>query len=354
MEKMMIYPYSKAYEPYVKYQELLVEYKVTALVSPRGWGYEGDVISDGQGKKYVVSSEFSEKLDDCTCVWFVSDGRLEMPKELLREKVLEAVKYEKKIRYTRYGDKYYEEMRKLIPVELCVETSIEQQDMITLSPDRTYDIDTPVIVVAGMGKDTDKLAVQFILKRKLQEKGYATAIISSRQDGDWDGVYDMPGFVFDHSVSEAEKIIRLNHYVKQIEIREKPDLIIVGVPGAVLPFDGIDHNEFGILAYEISFAVPCDAAVFCMIYNPQFDGDYRQLAQDMENRFGFYVAGIHIASMVADAQDFYDEMKLSYVSIDQKVVNRKVSEIHNDTVWNILNEQGAEKAVSHLVDILTD
>jgi len=354
MEKMMIYPYSKAYEPYVKSQELLGEYIVTALVSPRGWGYEGDVISDNQGKEYVISAEFSQKLDDCTCVWFVSDGRLELPKELLREKVLEAVKFGKQILYTRYGDIYYEEMKKLIPTELYIEISVKQQDLLTLLPDRIYDIETPVIVVAGMSQDADKLAVQFILKRKFQEKGYATVVISSRRDGDWDGVYGMPGFVFDHSVSEAEKIIRLNHYVKQIEIREKPNLIIVGVPGAVLPFDGIDHNEFGILTYEISFAVPCDAAVFCMTYNPQFDGDYRQLAKDMENRFGFYVTGIHMASVATDAQDFYSERKLSYVSIDQKVVDRKVSEIHNDTVWNILNEQGAEKAVSRIIDTLSD
>ncbi len=38
MEKVMIYPYSRAYEPYVRNAEVMGEYAVTALVSPRGWG----------------------------------------------------------------------------------------------------------------------------------------------------------------------------------------------------------------------------------------------------------------------------------------------------------------------------
>lgn len=354
MEKLMIYPYSKAYEPYVSNAELLGEYMVTALVSPRGWGYEGDIIVDGQGNRYMVSADFTEKLDDCTCVWFVADDRRKIPKELLREKLQETVKHGKKILYTRYGDDYCEEMKQLIPTELYIEKKTKLETVLNLSKDRTYDIDTPIIVVAGLGQDTDKLAVQFILMQKLRGKGYTAILISSRQDGDWKGVYGMPEFVFDHSVGETEKIIKLNHYVKQIEISEKPDVLLVGVPGAVLPLDGINHNEFGILAYEISFAVPCDAAVICMPYQSLFNGDYSQLAEDMQKRFGFSVAGIHMAAVVQDAQEFYAERKLSYVSIEQKVVDRKVSEICDDSVWNIRSERGAEKAVSQLIDTLSD
>lgn len=354
MEKILIYPYSKGYEPYVKNQEIMSDYSVTALVSPRGWGYEGDVITDRQGREYVVSAEFSEKINDCTCVWFVADGRLELPKDLLSEKVSEAVKQGKKIIYTRYCDKYYEEIRGLIPAKQYMEIRVKHIEKYTLSPDRTYDIETPVVVVAGTGQDTDKLAVQLILRRKLMEKGYNVRVISSRCDGDWDGVYEMPQFIFNHSVSESEKIIKLNHYVKQIEMSDKPDVFIVGVPGAILPLDGIDHNEFGILAYEMSFAVPCDTAVLCVAYNPQFEGDYKRLAEDMKNRFGFCVAGIHVAAIVVDAQGFYEEIKLSNVSIDQKVVDRKVSEIQDSTIWNIRNEQGAEKAVSKIIDTLTE
>lgn len=354
MEKLMIYPYSKAYEPYVNNAEVLEGYTISALVSPRGWGYEGDIVVDGQDNKYIVSADFTEKLDDCTCVWFVADDRQEMPKELLREKLQEVVKHGKRILYTRYGDDYYEEMKQLIPIELYIEKKTKLETMLNLSKDRTYDIDTPVIVVAGLGQDTDKLAVQFILMQKFRRKGYTAIVISSRQEGDWKGIYGMPGFVFDHSASETEKIIKLNHYVKQIEIREKPDVLLVGVPGAVLPLDGINHNEFGILAYEISFAVPCDAAVICMPYQSQFNGDFSQLAEDMQKRFGFQVEGIHMAAVVQDAQEFYAERKLSYVSIEQKVIDRKVSEIHGDSVWNIRNEQGAEKAVSRLIDTLSN
>ena len=120
MEKIMIYPYSKAYEPYVRNKEILGEYMISALVSPRGWGYEGDVVTDRQDKEYMVSAGFSEQLDNCTGVWFVADGRLELPQELLREKLLEAVNHGKKILYTRYNDENYEDMKKLIPTDLYI------------------------------------------------------------------------------------------------------------------------------------------------------------------------------------------------------------------------------------------
>lgn len=354
MKKMMIYPYSKAYEPYVKSSEVLGEYTVTALVSPRGWGYEGDVVTSEQKREYVVSADFSDKLDDCTCVWFVTDGRLEMPKELLREKLLEAVSAEKEILYTRYSDDNYKEMKNLIPRKLCIERDAKLSNLLSLLPDRTYDIDTPVVVVIGTGEDTDKLAVQFILKQKFQEKGYTATVISSRRDGDWDKIYSMPEFVFDHSVSEKEKIIRLNHYIRQIENNEKPDLFIIGVPGAILPFDGIDHNEFGILAYEMSFAIPSDAAILCTMYSSDYNGNYKILADDLYNRFGFNVIGVHVAATVVNAQEFYEERKLTHVSIDRGVIDKKISEINDDTIWNMLSAQGAETAVLRLIDILTD
>lgn len=353
MKKMMIYPYSKAYEPYIKCPEVLGEYTVVALVSPRGWGYEGDIVESRQGKKYIVSAEFSENLGLCTCVWFTADGRLKMPQELLREKLLEAVNAGKEILYTRYSDDNYKEMKDLIPKELCIELDTKPRSLLNLFPDRTYEIDVPVVVVMGTGEDTDKLAVQFILKQKFEEKGYAATIISSRRDGDWDGIYSMPGFVFDHSYSEAEKIIKLNHYIKRIENRDKPDLLIVSVPGAVLPFDGIDHNEFGILAYEMSFAVPGDAAILCMMYSSSFNGNYRKFASDLENRFGYNVIGVHIAATVVDVQEFFEERKLSHVSIERSVVDKKISEINDDTIWNIFSEKGAEKAVVRLIDTLS-
>lgn len=354
METMMIYPYSKVCEPYVKNSKILGKYKITALVSPRGWGYEGDVIVGRDNTQYMVSSDFSKSLDTCSCVWFVSDDRVEMPRKLLKAKLLEAVNHKKRILYTRYGDNDYKEMKELIPAELYIEKNVIVNASVNLLPDRVYDIETPVAIVAGIGQDTDKLMVQLTLGQKFQEKGYTATIVSSRQDGDWEGVYSMPAFMFDKSVSETEKIIKLNHYVKQIEINDIPDVIIFGVPGAILPYDGIDHNEFGILAYEISFAVPCDAAILCIMYNSQFDGDYSKFAKDMENRFGYKVAGIHIAATVMDVQEYFEEQKMSLVSIDRSIIDKKISELKNESIWNLLNEEEAERAISVLIDILSN
>ena len=142
-------------------------------------------------------------------------------------------------------------------------------------------------------KETGKLGVQLALREELIEKGYKVSSISSRLDSELYGLHPIPSFMFDRMNSETEKIQKYNHYVKQIELIEHPDIIIIGIPGGILPYDEIDHNEYGILAYEISYAVPCDAAIMCLPYNSDFTGDFSDLGTAVEQIFRFQTIGCH-------------------------------------------------------------
>ena len=41
--------------------------------------------------------------------------------------------------------------------------------------------------------------------------------------------------MYDEGVSEKKKILMYNHYLKWIEQSEKPDVILVGIPGGIMP-----------------------------------------------------------------------------------------------------------------------
>lgn len=48
------------------------------------------------------------------------------------------------------------------------------------------------------------------------------------------------------------------------------------------------RKKKGISAYDMSFAVPCNAVVLYMTYDFQSKGDYKKLTEDVGNQFCFF------------------------------------------------------------------
>lgn len=351
----MIYPYSKAYEPYVLHPELLVNLEISALVTPNGSGLVGRKVCY-EGKAWEICSNYTEALHQCDIVWFVNDEKFRLSEDTIKKKVIEAVKEGKKIIYTRTVTVSGDNFADIIPIQqkMQLEKSHMMEDILT--GDYCYHIDTPVLVVYGTEAGTDKLAVQLSLREEFIHRGYKVASISSRVDSELYGMYAMPAFMIESGCSEAEKIRRYNHYVKQIELTEHPDIIIIiiGIPGGTLPYDRIDHNEYGILAYEISFAVPCDAAVMCMSYNPDFKGDFSTFADDMRQVFRYKTICCHVAAAIPDMKKMIDNRKRHLVSLEREFVDEKIKQYNKENVFNILNKNDTERAVELICDALSE
>ena len=110
--------------------------------------------------------------------------------------------------------------------------------------------------------------------RRFRELGYNVEVISTRLDSEVLGINPIPQFMFETGMSESEKIIKYNHYVKQIELVKDPDLIIIGVPGGIMPFDKVNYNNFGAIAFLISMAVSVDYAILCSPFYAGSDFDF--------------------------------------------------------------------------------
>lgn len=349
----MIYPYSKAYEPYVLHQESLENMEISSLVSPKGSGLVGRRVCY-EGKVREITSNYTEALTQCDIIWFVNDEKFKISEGAIKRKVIEAVRAGKKIIFTRTDTVNKENIANIIPPQQKIQLERSHRMEDKLKAEYCYHIDTPVLIVYGTEAGTDKLAVQLSLRREFIHRGYKVASISSRVDSELYGMYAMPEFMIVHGCSEAEKIKRFNHYVKQIELAEHPDIMIVGVPGGTLPFDRIDHNEYGILAYEISFAVPCDGAVMCMTCNLDLEGDFSDFAHDMELVFRYKTICSHVAAAVPDMKKMSENRKRHLVSLDREFIDEKIKQYDKQNIFNILNKDGAERAVDLICDALSD
>lgn len=353
MERLMIYPYSKAYEPYVLYEGLLqIEGEISSLVTPNGSGLVGKWVCYGE-KELEISGDYEGQLEQCDAVWFVNDEKFVLSEAMIEEKLQEAVKRGKKILFTRTSVADQGRIEEMIPTEQnmsCLGKNIGKD---SLDVDYCHPIDTPVLVVYGTERDTDKLAVQLALREELIRRGYRTASISSRMDGGLYGMYPMPAYMLKPMCSEGDKIRKYNHYVRQIELEEQPEILIVGIPGGVLPYDRVDHNDYGILAYEISFAVPCDAAIVCIPYQFSIDGDYSEFVREVDLVFRYHTIGCHIAASVPDTQTVYENRKRHLVCLNRKFVESKVKEYGKKDAFHIVSREGASDCVQLILNELS-
>ena len=88
-KKLLVYPYSRSTEPFIKYHYLIKDYEIQALVSPKGWGIAGDTVDTLDGA-FAVTDKFEEELKRCDVVWFVEDGTCTLSQTILDQRMDEA------------------------------------------------------------------------------------------------------------------------------------------------------------------------------------------------------------------------------------------------------------------------
>ena len=190
MERIMIYPYNKAYEPYVWYERLLGNREITALVTPNGSGLVGRKVCSGR-KELTVSNDYEAQLEQCDGVWFVNDEKFELSEEAVEEKIHRAMDLGKKILCTRTSLPDSGRIADSIPPALHLLPRETERETGRLEADYCYPVDTPVLVVYGTECGTDKLAVQLALREALIDIGYRVTSISSRMDGRLYGMHTL-------------------------------------------------------------------------------------------------------------------------------------------------------------------
>lgn len=353
MEKVLVYPYSKSYQPYVWTGKIDENKIIQSLVSPNGWGLEGKEVKYNKGK-YVINSDYSSELKKCSTVWFVEDDIHPLPEDLLLSKVVEAINNEKDIIYTRYKDKLmYDKVMNLLPNLKKDSISPNRKNMNELVNNYCYSIKVPVVAILGIEENVQKFDVQVALWRMFRELDYNVEAISTRLDSEIIGINSIPKFMLETDMSDTEKIIQYNHYIKQIEITKKPDLIIIGVPGSVLPFDKINHNNFGTMAFLISMAVPVDYAILCSPFYKNTDFDFTELKRDIFYKYGFEVVYCHIAPVALDLRSIYEDYIRRFFTIKEEYVQIELNKVGKNDVGYLLDPSNLKKVANQILDALS-
>lgn len=360
-EKAIIYPFDIYSAPIVRHKQSLTNYEIVGVVSPNGWGITGKdagIVDGGTFMGISVCSNFEDMLDNCDTVIFTESANwIDFDKNLY-PKIVSTIKAKKNIvlSFKLNADIREELIRECEKSEVCFKCINEGSNIFvqSLETDALCEINTPVIFILGTTDRTHKFEIQLSLREHLLKMGYRVGQIGSRNGCELFGVHSFPEFMYDHAISGSNKIIMFNRYIKKIEEEEEPDVLVIGIPGGIMPLNKKHTNNFGLMAFKVANAISPDAVVFSSTYEEYTPDYFEKIATSIKYKLGFEVDAYVLSNIKIDWESS-NESQLHYLKIDSGFVNEKVCFHRKERVpvYNILNQTDSTKLVNLIVDKLT-
>ena len=317
MKKIAVYPYSMEFNSVLKNLNFLdAEYEIRSLISPKGLQNNKQTIDFGGGKSIRLYSDLSEGLDESNTL-LIPDFKTSHANVLpLEQKIIESIiPILKDLEYllccTRLEDNYLALLKEACEENDCKfiywaeikkaqEFGFGKEVIAYLKINQELEeINTPIVAIAGMYYNTNKFDVSLTIGRMFLEKGYKVAQIGSSNYSELFGVHQFPSFMFDPDMDGTMKILLFNRYVKRIEQEESPDIIILGIPGAVQNLSGKYTMGFAMTPYMALSAVLVDYFIVCS-YFEFLDELFEKISLMCEYKFGCPVDCYHISNLAID------------------------------------------------------
>ncbi|MCS4481257.1 TIGR04066 family peptide maturation system protein [Clostridium botulinum] len=199
----------------------------------------------------------------------------------------------------------------------------EKYNILNMEAVQLEKIQTPIIFVLGTGDRSGKFEIQLCLRENLMQMGYKVSQVGSRNYCELMDFHSFPQFMYSTEITEEEKVIYFNNFIKDIELNDNSDVIIIGIPGGIMPFNDKYTNGFGILAYEISQAVKPDAAVFTTLYEDYNKEYFESIDNTIKYKFGFEIDCYNLSNIQFDWMKFENLNEQFYITLDYNFISKR-------------------------------
>lgn len=352
---MAIFPYDEAFEPFINFQQMNCDFKIESLYSMKGWGFVDDIIPIDDSNIVVkdIANYYPDDTFD-TCIIINSSHMIN------GENLFSAIKMMAKAGKNLIITRNMSDSEKERTKELCKSYGVNVKFVsdaydndVMDNADILYEINTPIVVIVGLGERTDKCFLQNELARKLIQDKYNVAWISSHEEAILYGGDLFPKLMFAESINGKKKILCFNHYLKAVEAIKSPDLFLISIPGGIMPDSKKQVGHFGLMAFYILNAINPDYCITSLYYS-NFDSEYlNELNNVMKYKFNTEIDSFYLSN---NAQDVYTLDKISpveYINIDNKMVLDKIYQI-NSIDGSIFGRKEIDKLYFHMIERLSE
>jgi peptide maturation system protein (TIGR04066 family) len=361
-KKATIYPYSKDDVQFFRYASMLKEIEPVFAVSPSGWGLCGKDVTEidgGVASGLKITDDITHALKNSELLVLTSFEKYHGEEGGLSDTIKLAI--ENKVPFILYfpPDKAND----------CdtVEGLLQEAERLGLFRNKQelknseklgglehcVSLNTPVTLIAGQGPNTGKFETQLGMRQELLQRGLKILQVGTRPYCELFDFHSFPGFMFNKELDETEKVISFNHYLKKIETIEKPDLIVVGIPGGIMPFMEKVHNNYGILHVEVASAMEPDNLVYTLYSNYYTTEYYKRSVEFLFNRLNKTMPACFIlTNFMVDYESISEHELFNVITLD-KMYDKVIEKPGNGIPAISILEPGAfTKATSAMLSLL--
>lgn len=332
MKKLLVYPFNKNFCPMARYSQMLESYEQIAAVPPKGFGWKGKDtcgLDGGAPTGVLLRENFSDALAECDAVLF-NETIPDMKMGCEENKAL-----------AQAAGKRIHILPQASPIQF--EETFES-DMPLM------EIPVPVILVMGQGENCQKFDIQLGLRRAFQKEGYKVSQFGTKAYSDLFGFQPLPGMP---ELPLWKKIYLYNRLFKETCTKEQPDVMIIGVPGGIMPINAYSHELFGETALAISSAARPDAALLSYYFIEPTPEYFDLLRNYMQFRLGVAKVFYH-ASNTQFVED-KSTHRLGYLTLESSFVLDMLARSEKDmpaNLYNALVPQSSEPAYRSVMEKL--
>ena len=205
MEKLIIYPYSISFSPFLRHLAAINKYNIISAVVPGKQVYndiDASYIDEGPEIGVLLQSDFEKQLEKCeTILWsnyeYIENQHYFDKVIFQMENALEINK--NIICYQKLNFEIVENLKLIAKKNNCNFKYIydyEDKDTETYELDqKDEDIYVPIITVMGVSENCSKFETQLSIRRDLINRGYKVSQIGSREGCELLGFHSFPKFM---------------------------------------------------------------------------------------------------------------------------------------------------------------
>lgn len=333
---------------------MLIDYEIVGVLSPSGWGVNGKdagIVDGGKdiGVNILETIDYEQEFQGVLIVADCTNVEIEQAVLIYAE---DAINHDKEIIFaTEVSDKVK---------ELCSNKPGQITYLIDKQPIikhrwKLIQINTPVVVIAGLNELTHKFKIQLEVNQYFRRQGYKVSHIGSKQYGGLFGIHSFPDFMYS-DLNETEKIYRFNKFIMDIEKQEQPDVIIVGVPGGIMPYNEKFPGYFGITMFEVMQAIRPDVLVMSCLYENYNAKYFENLATGIRYKYGIDVDAFNISTFQVDTNESEQSRVLQYYKVTYNEVAKLIDSYVDSEIpiFNIMNGSDGQKIAELVLNKLQE
>ena len=222
--------------------------------------------------------------------------------------------------------------------------------------DRLEEIPVPVVMVLTEGHRTDQLATELALRKYFKDTAYKVSQIFSELAAPLFDCENIPLSMYAPGDAYG-KALMFNKFAKDLVDAERPELLIIGVPGAIGKYSNQQLQGLGLLPQIICSAVKSDAAVLCL-YQAECNKDILDVFYHLTDyKFDSPANVFSIANTHAQPDESHFGERLQYIDVDSQFV---LAHINNEVesgeyvLYSALNSGSAQQGGIGVQMALTD